>query len=61
MRSITPAWLKVKAAIKAGGMKTNHARAGLKVKAGIKAGSIMRRNHQPELCVACSPSPESGG
>jgi len=46
MKTTTKNGLKVKSAIKAGGINTeNHNRSGLKVKSAIKAGGINTENH----------------
>ena len=52
MKTKTSSGLKVKAAIKAGGLKVNHASSGLRVKAAIRAGGVLRPNHSIRLlCV----------
>jgi hypothetical protein len=45
--------LKIKTAIKAGGLFCNHNRSGLSVKAGVRAGSSdLRPNHNLTLLAA---------
>ena len=45
--------LKVKAGLKAGGMRLNHNRSGIRVKAGLKAGiGILRENHSRQVISA---------
>ena len=45
MKTKTNSGIKVKATIKAGGLKENHVRTGLKVATGLKAGGQLRNNH----------------
>ena len=53
MKTISKSGLKIKTAIKAGGLGTlNHNRTGLKIKTAIKAGHIAMQNHNTRLLVA---------
>lgn len=51
MKTISNAGLKVKAAVKAGGIGMQHNRPGLKVRAAVKAGGIGMQHNRPSLKV----------
>jgi hypothetical protein len=49
MKTKTISGIKVKANVKAGGMRPNHSRSGLSVKAGVRAGGNLRPNHATKI------------
>lgn len=52
-KTITKSGLKVRSAIKAGGLNNlNHSRAGLKVRSAVKAGGLAILNHSRRVLSA---------
>jgi len=49
MKTVAKSGLKVRSAIKAGGLTINHNRSGLKVRSAVKAGYTLADNHNRNL------------
>ena len=51
MKTVAKSGLKVRSAVKAGGLMNNHIRAGLRIRSAIKAGGLMNNHSRGGLRV----------